>query len=151
MQTVDNHITHTAAPGAALSPIHSLWNVLIPVFVLSPRLYLPWFRVFTVILIRAEPSWSTISIFVFVLRTGWLSSFYRTTPSSFTRPLISCWALSGAYSVPAVSVLWLNRADCVNLSDMLFFCVGKTPQAFLKFTHIMIECDTTADNLAFHK
>lgn len=33
IQTVDNHITHTAAPCTLLSPIHSLWNVLMLVFV----------------------------------------------------------------------------------------------------------------------
>lgn len=54
MQTVDNHIIHTTAPCAALSPIHSLWNVLIPVFVFFFfSIYLPWFLMLIVILIWA--------------------------------------------------------------------------------------------------
>lgn len=54
MRAVDNHITHTTAPCAGLSPIHPLWNVLILLFVLFFSPYLPWFLVFTVILIGAE-------------------------------------------------------------------------------------------------
>lgn len=52
IQSVDNHITHSAAPCAALSPIHSLWNVLILAFVFFsflPPLYLTGFLLLTVI------------------------------------------------------------------------------------------------------
>lgn len=84
LQTVDNHITHTAAPCAALSPIHSLWNVLMLVFVpFFFGLYLPWFPEFTLILIWAElirvdhPTF----IFVFIVRSGWHSLCFTSQPS----------------------------------------------------------------------
>ena len=54
MQTVDNHISHPAAPHDVLSPIHSLCNVLMLVFVFFLcSLYLPCFLLLTSILIWA--------------------------------------------------------------------------------------------------
>lgn len=122
MQTVDNHITHTAAPGAALSPIHSLWNVLIPVFVLSSRLYLPWFRVFTVILIRSE----LINHFYFCVRFKNRLTFFLPhnsvliySPTDLVLSVERCVLCAGSLCSVA------EPADCVNLADMLFFLQPK--------------------------